>query len=61
MDKNRGILIDTNLCDLCGACVAVCPEDAIILQERNIEVMQDRCTKCGLCAAVCPLNVPELL
>ena len=27
------ILVDVNLCDLCGTCIAVCPVDCIELTE----------------------------
>jgi dissimilatory sulfite reductase (desulfoviridin) alpha/beta subunit len=48
-----------DLCDFCGTCVAVCPQDAIELFEARIAIIQDRCTECLNCVKVCPLHVLE--
>lgn len=54
---------DKNLCSGCGACVAVCPADAIIFSdenERQVPVQTGYCkferdgVSCGACHAVCP-------
>lgn len=43
-----------DLCDGCGACVDVCPEDAIEGGTKKIHVIdQDLCEKCGKCLEVC--------
>jgi NADH:ubiquinone oxidoreductase subunit F (NADH-binding)/NAD-dependent dihydropyrimidine dehydrogenase PreA subunit len=43
-----------DLCDGCGECVDVCPEDAIEGGKRKIHVIdQDSCEKCGKCQEVC--------
>lgn len=43
-----------DLCDGCGECVEVCPEDAIEGGKRKIHVIdQDSCEKCGKCQEVC--------
>ncbi|MFQ6618752.1 MAG: 4Fe-4S binding protein, partial [Fidelibacterota bacterium] len=44
-------------CDFCGACVAVCPEDAIELRESSIKIDGVKCTDCLLCVYVCPFEV----
>lgn len=42
------------LCDGCGKCVEVCPEDAIEGGKGKIHVIdQDACEKCGKCYDVC--------
>lgn len=51
------IEIKPNTCDFCGCCVGVCPEDAIELQEANIEIIESRCTNCAKCVWCCPLEV----
>jgi ferredoxin len=43
-------------CDFCGACVAVCPFDAIELFESRIEISEERCTDCMLCVWICPVE-----
>ncbi len=50
--------IDCNvhLCDFCGACVAVCPQDAIDLAEASWTLMDHRCTLCTKCIDICPVQ-----
>lgn len=50
------IIIDKDLCDLCGTCVAVCPEDCIELTETYLQIDNVHCTTCGLCTKVCPVS-----
>ena len=50
------IVIINDKCDFCGACVAVCPVDAIELAEARIEIIQPRCIDCELCVWVCPVE-----
>jgi NAD-dependent dihydropyrimidine dehydrogenase PreA subunit len=43
-----------DLCDGCGECVDVCPEDCIEGGRNKIHVIdQDDCVKCGRCLEVC--------
>lgn len=46
------------LCSGCGACIAVCPNSALILersQELNKpKVLKDSCSDCGRCLKTCP-------
>jgi len=48
------MIINRELCDLCGSCIAVCPVDAISMDEFYVMIDKDRCTECGNCAIVCP-------
>jgi NAD-dependent dihydropyrimidine dehydrogenase PreA subunit len=48
------MFIRNDLCDLCGSCVAVCPVDAISIEEFSAAIAEDICTKCGNCRIVCP-------
>ncbi len=50
-----------NLCDFCGTCVAVCPEDCIYLKETTIRIDFQLCTLCMNCVKVCPINIIEPL
>jgi len=47
---------DRKRCDFCGTCVAVCPADAIRLDEADLSIDEDRCVACMACVAVCPLG-----
>ena len=48
------ILVDNRRCDLCGACVGVCPPDVMVMTDHSLRIA-DGCIKCGLCIPVCPL------
>ena len=52
--------IQIELCDFCGTCVGVCPEDAILLAEAALEIDSERCISCGDCADICPMGVLEV-
>jgi len=47
--------VDVNLCDECGTCVSVCPEDAIILADCVV-ISAERCVSCGVCVKICPFG-----
>jgi NAD-dependent dihydropyrimidine dehydrogenase PreA subunit len=53
------ILIDEARCDLCGACVGVCPVDAMELTELKLQIDPETCIDCDLCVIVCPFNALE--
>ncbi|MCK4772129.1 MAG: 4Fe-4S binding protein [Candidatus Latescibacteria bacterium] len=40
-------------CDRCGVCTAVCPFDAVTVDESGVTFLDD-CTQCDLCAQACP-------
>jgi len=44
-------------CFTCMICVKKCPEKAISLKDKRIEIDQDKCTECGICIRVCPQDV----
>jgi electron transport complex protein RnfB len=41
-------------CTACGACLAVCPERALVPAPRRPLVIDARCTGCLLCVEICP-------
>ena len=51
-------------CTGCGRCVAVCPNQAIRLDEKDGKIIEftDRnlCVDCGACVSVCPAEAREL-
>ncbi len=49
------ISVDRARCAYCGACVSVCPEDALDLRETRLVVTED-CVDCNLCLAACPMG-----
>ncbi len=47
------IKINNKKCDLCGTCVAVCPEDCIDLFETFLSIDNEICINCQKCVKVC--------
>ena len=49
----------SKLCVGCGACQAVCPQDAINLSDKNgfvsLQINRENCSDCGLCSRICPI------
>jgi heterodisulfide reductase subunit A len=53
--------VDNELCVGCGACVAICPYNAIEwLSFGQPQVIEAACMGCGLCAAECPMGAMQL-
>ncbi len=48
--------VDNNVCLHCGACVGICPPNALFLHETQTIEFLDNCTACGLCVWVCPVG-----
>jgi len=48
------MLIDRDLCDVCGACAAVCPQVAITIREFETVINPDICINCHICEQMCP-------
>jgi Fe-S-cluster-containing hydrogenase component 2 len=44
------------VCDLCGACVGICPTNCMDMSEHLLEVVGEDCIKCGFCLPTCPLG-----
>ena len=44
-----------------GSCAAVCPQDAIRVENGVAMVNRKRCVGCGLCAKACPRGLIELV
>jgi len=60
-DSFRGaISIDPAKCRGCGACVLICPPNALTLRFEGgkaiLEYFKGRCIFCGMCADICPAN-----
>ena len=56
------ITIKSEVCNICGACVAICRPNALFLFNATLQV-SDRCNDCQVCVKVCPLGAitPEQL
>lgn len=51
------VTIDREKCDVCGLCVKVCGDNALVITDGNVAVSDTPvfgCIGCGHCMAVCP-------
>jgi Fe-S-cluster-containing hydrogenase component 2 len=55
------VIVNYALCHFCGACVAVCVQDAMFLRNSSLIIQNDRCTACERCLRVCPLHALTLM
>ncbi len=53
MDKQT-VWVDVTRCTDCGACVEVCPVEAITLVDGKARIDEELCTGCGACVDACP-------
>ena len=63
VNKKGRITIDLEKCIDCGACVSLCPTDALSMggvEEKNqLEFIEDKCIGCLLCIDSCPRHAIE--
>lgn len=52
-------VVDEDTCISCGACVDVCPVDAISMEDKAV-IDADTCTECGVCVDECPVDAISL-
>jgi len=63
--ENNLARIDYNKCADCGACIAVCPQKTIIMEEkpdfkgRVAEIDESACIGCTICFKVCKFSAVE--
>ncbi len=48
-------VVDKETCTGCGACVEVCPVDAIEM-DGDVAKVSDACIDCGQCVDECPVE-----
>ncbi len=53
---SEDVVRDEQKCTHCGACVTMCPVEALIVdpETRRIEFDHDACIGCGICVRICP-------
>ncbi len=54
------IRVDISVCDECGTCISVCPENALLLVDL-LSIDESKCISCGNCVAVCPYGALHIL
>jgi len=53
-------VVDREICGYCGACVSVCPTDAVELVDIHLRRDKSLCTRCLACVKVCPLGAMKV-
>ncbi len=50
------IFKDEEICTHCGACIAVCPTEALYIARPEMEIIfnKEKCSVCELCLVTCP-------
>ena len=57
----RAIELDRDSCFDCGACLSLCPTDALHLtDDKTVELDEDKCIYCELCVPSCPVRALKL-
>ena len=53
---SKDIKRDDSKCTHCGACVPICPTEALYMDKKNMKVIfdSDKCIACELCVKACP-------
>jgi len=53
--KSVGRIIESGLCAYCGACITVCPKEAVTPDTDEPLYDSEKCIECKLCTFVCPV------
>ncbi|MGQ9729864.1 MAG: 4Fe-4S binding protein [Candidatus Zipacnadales bacterium] len=53
---SEDVIRDEERCTQCGACVTMCPVEALVKdpQTQVVEFDHDACIGCGICVKICP-------
>lgn len=55
VNKKGRVIINDDKCIDCGACISLCPTDALYFdEEERLEFSYEKCIGCSLCIDACP-------
>jgi ferredoxin len=57
--KKKMVKINNKKCTGCGACVEICPVQAILVKNGKAVIDQKKCIRCGACISSCSQNAIE--
>ena len=52
--------VNKDICTGCGACINVCPADAIELVNGIAQINNVKCRNCQVCVVECPVEAIKL-
>ncbi|NLC51047.1 MAG: 4Fe-4S binding protein [Firmicutes bacterium] len=52
--RPRRLLLEKELCQMCGKCVERCPTQALTIKDNKLLIEQAHCLLCGYCGSSCP-------
>lgn len=52
--------VNQEICTGCGACIPLCPVQAVSLDGKSAAVDEEACLGCGVCVRGCPVNALSL-
>lgn len=59
--KSEDLMINKEKCIGCGACIAICPMNALSFSdEGKAQVDTEKCVKCGVCQDACPVDAIDV-
>ena len=54
LKNTKKILVKDFLCKKCGICIKACPNGALKVSDKAVDVDHDKCILCAYCYPVCP-------
>lgn len=59
----EGVRRDDDACIHCGACVSICPTNALSMDRKTKKIVftEEKCVACGVCIDACPPRAMEIL
>ena len=59
---SQDVIRNENRCTHCGACVVLCPTEALIVDPatRKVNFVHEKCIACGICVTACPPRAMEI-
>lgn len=52
--NSKKMILLPNICIKCRKCMAMCPNDAIYVENDTMKIDESKCLLCGYCSTVCP-------
>ena len=53
-------MVNEKKCITCGACVSICPVNAVTIVKGKAQINPKKCIKCGSCAQFCPMEAIQI-